>query len=231
MTLAAILSICFICSAPTPALGAASVRIHSSAQQPDSSQPADSSKAPDSSSAQDKPADSKPQTVAPAAAPASASPPQTPSAKKPSAATKRKRPVKKPPVASPCADPIPASNPAPTDASASGTAANPATSDCPPKKVIRNGGTSEPAIQLTGGASGVQASEKRSTTEQLLGSAQENLEKASARQLNSSQQEMVKQIQQFMEQSKVAVAAGDVERGHNLATKAQLLSDELLKPQ
>jgi hypothetical protein len=146
---------------------------------------------------------------------------------------KRKRHVKKIPVASPCVDP-PATKPA-TDASTSGTAADataPATSDCPPpKKVIHNGGTSEPPIQLTGAASADKASQQRSTTEQLLGSARENLEKASALQLNPSQQEIVKQIQQFMEQSKVAVAAGDLERGHNLAMKANLLSDELVKPQ
>jgi hypothetical protein len=41
---------------------------------------------------------------------------------------------------------------------------------------------------------------------------------------------MVSQIKQFMEQSKAAVAAGDLERGHNLALKAHLLSDELVKP-
>jgi hypothetical protein len=33
-----------------------------------------------------------------------------------------------------------------------------------------------------------------------------------------------------VEQSKAAVAAGDADRGHNLALKARLLSDELGKP-
>jgi hypothetical protein len=33
-----------------------------------------------------------------------------------------------------------------------------------------------------------------------------------------------------MEQSSKALAAGDLQRGHNLAMKAQLLSDELVKP-
>lgn len=41
---------------------------------------------------------------------------------------------------------------------------------------------------------------------------------------------MVNQIRQFVEQAKAAVTAGDVERGHNLAVKARLLSDELAKP-
>jgi hypothetical protein len=41
---------------------------------------------------------------------------------------------------------------------------------------------------------------------------------------------MVNQIRQFMEQSKAAVEAGDLERARTLAWKAQLLSDELVKP-
>jgi hypothetical protein len=41
---------------------------------------------------------------------------------------------------------------------------------------------------------------------------------------------MVNQVKQFMDQSKTAVTAGNVESGHNLARKAQLLSEELVKP-
>jgi hypothetical protein len=33
-----------------------------------------------------------------------------------------------------------------------------------------------------------------------------------------------------MDQSKAAIAEGDSERGHNLAIKARLLSDELVNP-
>jgi uncharacterized FlaG/YvyC family protein len=68
------------------------------------------------------------------------------------------------------------------------------------------------------------------STDQLTVATEENLRKIAGRQLNPSQQEMVSQIKQFMEQSKTAVAAGDLERGHNLALKAHLLSDELVKP-
>jgi hypothetical protein len=103
--------------------------------------------------------------------------------------------------------------------------------NCPPAKtIIREGGTSEPAIQLIGGNGAGQTSHQRSTTDQLLESTEDNLKKAAVRQLNANQQEMVSQIQQFIEQSKAAVAAGDVERGRNLARKARLLSDELVKP-
>jgi hypothetical protein len=99
----------------------------------------------------------------------------------------------------------------------------------PPKKVVRNGGSNEPKVQLTGGTTAQRASDK-SSTEQLKAATEENLKKAAGLQLSPSQQEMVSQIKEFMEQSKAAAAAGDLESGHNLALKARLLSDELVKP-
>ena len=41
---------------------------------------------------------------------------------------------------------------------------------------------------------------------------------------------MKNQIKQFMEQSNTAAAAGDLDRAHSLALKANLLSAELVKP-
>ena len=99
----------------------------------------------------------------------------------------------------------------------------------PPKKVVRNGGSDEPSIQLVGGPPAEQSLHQRST-DQLTAATEENLKKAAGHQLSPSQQEMVSQIKQFMDQSKTALAAGDAERGHNLALKAHLLSDELVKP-
>jgi hypothetical protein len=92
---------------------------------------------------------------------------------------------------------------------------------------VRNGGTSEPAVQLSGGAAPAQ---ERSTTDQLLGSTEENLKKIAGRPLTPAQQDMVSQIRMYMDQSKEAVTAGDADRGSLLAQKAQLLSDELAKP-
>lgn len=99
----------------------------------------------------------------------------------------------------------------------------------PPKKVVRNGGSNETAVQLVGGATAEQAAQQRSIDE-LAAATNANLKKLEGRQLGSSQQDMVSQVKQFMEQSKAAVGAGDLERGQNLATKAHLLSDELVKP-
>jgi hypothetical protein len=64
----------------------------------------------------------------------------------------------------------------------------------------------------------------------MLAATEANLKKIAGQQLSSNQQEMVNQIRQFMEQSKAAVEAGDLERARTLAWKAQLLSDELVKP-
>jgi hypothetical protein len=99
----------------------------------------------------------------------------------------------------------------------------------PPKKVVRKGGSNEPPVQFTGGTSAEQALHTTSTN-QLSASTQDNLKKIAGRPLNPSQQEMVSQVKQFMEQSKTALAAGDHDRAHNLAVKANLLSVELVKP-
>lgn len=104
------------------------------------------------------------------------------------------------------------------------------TTPCPPpKKVVTNGSTTEPAVQLTGGEGNAQAQD-RSTTDQLLGSTEENLKKISAKELTADQQDMVGQIRDYMQQSRAAVTSGDTERGRMLAQKARLLSDELAKP-
>lgn len=84
-------------------------------------------------------------------------------------------------------------------------------------------------MELKGG-SAAETSYERATTEQLVKETNENLGKIKELQLTPSQRETVTQINHFLEQSKAAVAEGNVERGRNLAMKARLLSDELLKP-
>ncbi len=104
-----------------------------------------------------------------------------------------------------------------------------ASSATPDKKVVRNGGTADPVVQLTPGMSKEQASSQRQNTSQLLAATDNNLKQISARPLNSSQQDSVSQIRKYMEQAKEAEQAGDVDRARNLASKALLLSDDLVK--
>jgi len=99
----------------------------------------------------------------------------------------------------------------------------------PTKVVVRNGGTADPAAQISPGLTVQQAASQRQNTGQLLANADANLKTIAGRQLSPGQQDMVKQIHQYAEQAQTALNAGDTERAYNLAVKAQLLSEELAK--
>jgi hypothetical protein len=79
-------------------------------------------------------------------------------------------------------------------------------------------------------AGGDQASQKRVAANQMLGSTEANLKKIAGLQLTDAQKGTVVQIRQFVDQSKVALAEGDIERGNTLAWKAQVLSEDLVQP-
>lgn len=105
------------------------------------------------------------------------------------------------------------------------------TKKCPPAKIVVNqGGATDSSIQLAGGAA-KQTSQARATAEPMIDQTESNLKKLEGRQLSSAEQDMVTQIRQYVEQSKTAVAAGDVERARTLAWKAQTLSEDLVKPE
>ncbi len=223
MTLATILFLSF---------SSLSYAVSGSAVLPQSAQQADSAQSPGTSATQD-------QSGASTQKPAEASPPSAPVAQ-PKASTRktsrRKKPVSngvnnKNAADAGCDTAAPAST-SQTDAQgASGTqGANPQPSkNCPPEKiVVRKGGATEQSIQLAGGD---QESQKKKEANDLLGSTEENLKKISSIQLSPEQQDTVSQIKQFVNQSRDALAAGDLERGHTLAWKAQLLSEDLVNPQ
>ena len=103
--------------------------------------------------------------------------------------------------------------------------------DCPPpKRIVRHGGTSEPSIQLAGGPNDSQASHQRDVVNQLLGVTENNLKKVAGKQLNSTQQDTLSQARAFVQQSKSAIADGDLDRARTLAWKAETLSEDLIKP-
>lgn len=96
---------------------------------------------------------------------------------------------------------------------------------------MRHGGSTEPSVHLGGEPNSTQAAHQRDVANQLLGITESNLNKIAGQQLSSSQQDTVTQIRQFVDQSKAAVATGDLERARTLAWKAELLSEDLVKPQ
>jgi len=72
------------------------------------------------------------------------------------------------------------------------------------------------------------SSQNRQTTEQLLKDTETNLNKIN-RPLSPDEQAMVAQIKEYMKQSREATNSSDAVRARNLALKARLLSDELVK--
>jgi hypothetical protein len=224
MTLAAILLVGMMCaSSAAPA-----------ARHQDAPQSAPAASPPEAAAKQD-------QGTAPAAQnpPAPTQVPPAPAKKTPSGqthpTTKRSRHKKR--VLPPCGSAPAAgqdaasSNPAPANSPTPGaTPASKTPGPCTPSKVVvRHGGTSEPSIQLAGGPAD-QTAHQRDAANQILGSADANLKKIAGQQLSPNQQDMVNQIRQFMGQSKAAIDSGDLERARTLAWKAQVLSEELVKP-
>jgi hypothetical protein len=99
----------------------------------------------------------------------------------------------------------------------------------PRKVIVRDGSTAEAISQLAPDMSTAEASHAKENTSQLLSTTEANLRRASSGQLNQNQLATVEQIRMFMEQSNAAMKAGDLQRGHNLALKALLLSNDLVK--
>ncbi|HET6180218.1 MAG TPA: hypothetical protein VFE61_25075 [Candidatus Sulfotelmatobacter sp.] len=231
MTLAIILLVCLFGAASAPPVVAATAR--QSTQQPVTT---------DKPAAAEKQEQDTPPPAQNAPKPtASPTPAQTSSGQKPATAPTHKRHKKKvvnancvtAPATSSAGAPSAPQDPAATNTTTS-TAPTPtppaAPTNCPPPRiVVPQGGAPEPSIQLAGGAVGDQATDQRTVANQMLGATEDNLKKMAGRQLTQSQQDMVSQIHQFVDQSKSAVEAGDLDRARTLAWKAQLLSEELTK--
>ncbi len=103
-----------------------------------------------------------------------------------------------------------------------------ACSGSPKRVVVKEGGAPEPEVQLAPGMTGEQESHQRLHTDQLLASTDANLKQILQGKVDATRQDTISQIRNFMDQARAAVKAGDLQRGHNLALKAHLLSDDLL---
>jgi hypothetical protein len=101
--------------------------------------------------------------------------------------------------------------------------------DTPKKIIVNNGGAPDPTVQLAPGVNPEAASRQRQSTNLLLSTTESNLKATEGRQLNPSQQDTMTQVREYMKQAKASADAGDLQRAHNLAFKAKLLSDELAK--
>lgn len=85
-----------------------------------------------------------------------------------------------------------------------------------------------PDVAIAADVSSEQVSRQKQTTNELLEAAEKNI-KSVNRKLTHDEQAMVSQIKTYINQSKKATSENDFERAYNLATKARLLSDALVK--
>jgi outer membrane biosynthesis protein TonB len=97
----------------------------------------------------------------------------------------------------------------------------------PGKVVVQDGGEAPGAGQISAAGNDEQA-RSRQAVEQLLQSTDSNL-RGITRALTDEERAMVEQIHTYMAQARVASTDGDLTRANNLALKAHLLSDELVK--
>jgi hypothetical protein len=99
----------------------------------------------------------------------------------------------------------------------------------PRRIVVREGGASEPAAQIVPGIPPEEAARQRQKAENLLRSADGQIQQLSRRTLDARQQETVGQIRNYMDGARSALKEGDVQRASTLAEKAHLLADDLAK--
>jgi outer membrane biosynthesis protein TonB len=84
------------------------------------------------------------------------------------------------------------------------------------------------AVQITADVPRAAVQTQRQNTENLLHSSEGKLGHI-ARSLGESEQGMLRQAKNYIDQSNQALQAGDTERAYNLAVKASLLANELTK--
>ncbi len=85
-----------------------------------------------------------------------------------------------------------------------------------------------PDTAIAADVTSAQVSQQKQTTADLLVAAEKNLTSVN-RKLSHDEEAMVSQIKTYIAQSKKATSENDFERAYNLATKARLLSDALVK--
>lgn len=126
-----------------------------------------------------------------------------------------------PPATSPAITPAPASSPATPPTTGTTQPAQPQPKPAPPPEPSGNS-------TIAPGMSPVDEYHTKQTTQQMLDSCEGSL-KTIKRQLSNDEQATLSQLRSYLTQARTALADGDVERAHNLASKARLLCDELTK--
>ncbi len=139
-----------------------------------------------------------------------------------------------PPVAEAPA-PTPEPKPEPRPKKSRRTAKKPAAGTPAPAKTPATEEKPAPAsqgdttnVQITADVPANAATQRKQQIENILQATESDLKRIS-RPLSDSEQAMQRQARNFITQARLAMSDGDLERSYNLATKAHLISQELVK--
>jgi hypothetical protein len=116
----------------------------------------------------------------------------------------------------------------PTQAPANSVANADTKTQKPPAAKTGENSNPDTNVQISAEVPPPAANLRRQQTEGLLQSAEWNLKRVN-RTLTEGEESMQHQVRNFITQSRLALTDGDLERAYNLATKANLLSQELAK--
>lgn len=137
-------------------------------------------------------------------------------------------PVSGPPAtAEPAATPPPATTPAPPETPPPVKPA-PRRPSPPPKETPEPAPPRPVAPQISPQLSPEDLAEYQKKTNEDLAASEKNLERATGRQLDATQHDLVEKIRSFLGQSREAIGVSDWVRARNLAQKAHVLSVELV---
>jgi hypothetical protein len=164
-----------------------------------------------------EPATKEPTTVTPSTTTAEPAPSTAATTTKPKPKPRKPRNNNKPATSAGNGAASPASTTPPANGTPSQTS----------KVIVQQGGEPTGTVQISA-AGPDEDVRSRQTIEQLLQSTDTNLRSIS-RQLDDNERAMVEQIRTYMAQARTASTDGDLTRANNLALKAHLLSDELVK--
>jgi len=140
-------------------------------------------------------------------------PPEVTVAKPPKKHSGKKKTAPAPPASAQ------ATAPAPADTSSNNTVA----ASHPPANPTEG----SPDVAIAADLSNAQLMHQKQSTAQLLDETEKSLN--GLKNLSHDQEEMLAQIRSYVNQSRKATSDGDFERAYNLATKAHLLTDALVK--
>lgn len=97
------------------------------------------------------------------------------------------------------------------------------------KKVVRNGGVSDPEIAFEPSLTPERALQETDETKELIAGTETNLKLIVARGPDAEHQDVIGEVKNYIALARASLDSGDVERAHKLAIKASILTDDMVR--